>query len=118
MLRFDPCRAFPQPRHGSKFTPHAFFGASNRPLKYTFFHRAASPESLPASGLPLSAQLLFGHGAQQTSMVYFICQTCQETLKKGQVEKHWTTTCPNCYILTCVDCSKEFQVRHAAAVLR
>jgi len=41
-------------------------------------------------------------------MVVFTCNVCNESLKKNQVEKHYTTRCRSCNVLTCVDCSKEF----------
>ena len=40
-------------------------------------------------------------------MVFFVCEGCNETLKKNQVEKH-TFKCRNCYAVTCVDCQKTF----------
>jgi len=40
-------------------------------------------------------------------MVYFTCDACGEQLKKPTVEKHlWK--CKNCYLLTCIDCLKDF----------
>eukprot|EP01138_Halocafeteria_seosinensis_P002864 gb/GECG01002926.1/.p1 GENE.gb/GECG01002926.1/~~gb/GECG01002926.1/.p1 ORF type:complete len:300 (+),score=60.40 gb/GECG01002926.1/:1-900(+) len=41
-------------------------------------------------------------------MVSFICGACQETLKKNQVDKH-IPKCPQCWVLTCVDCSQDFE---------
>ncbi|CAD7936161.1 unnamed protein product [Amoebophrya sp. A25] len=38
------------------------------------------------------------------TMVYFICQGCQETLKKPAVRKHLSTRCWGA-AMTCVDCS-------------
>ena len=40
-------------------------------------------------------------------MVYFVCEGCNETLKKNQVDKH-AMKCRNCYAVTCVDCSVTF----------
>lgn len=41
-------------------------------------------------------------------MVTFICSACGQSLKKNQVEKHCTTVCRRCEMLSCVDCLKEF----------
>ncbi|XP_076461870.1 cell growth-regulating nucleolar protein-like [Babylonia areolata] len=41
-------------------------------------------------------------------MVFFTCGACNETLKKNQVEKHYTTKCRRCEFLSCIDCGKEF----------
>merc|ERR1711962_300086 len=41
-------------------------------------------------------------------MVFFTCNTCNESLKKNQVEKHYTTKCRRCEVLTSVDCMKDF----------
>ncbi|KAM5191822.1 cell growth-regulating nucleolar protein [Mantella aurantiaca] len=40
-------------------------------------------------------------------MVFFTCNACGESLKKGQVEKH-TAHCRNCQCLSCIDCGKDF----------
>ena len=40
-------------------------------------------------------------------MVYFVCEGCNETLKKNQVEKH-ASRCRQCHAVTCVDCSQTF----------
>ncbi|KAM9330358.1 cell growth-regulating nucleolar protein [Gastrophryne carolinensis] len=40
-------------------------------------------------------------------MVFFTCNACGESLKKGQVEKH-TAMCRNCQCLSCIDCGKDF----------
>ncbi|XP_072262551.1 cell growth-regulating nucleolar protein [Pyxicephalus adspersus] len=40
-------------------------------------------------------------------MVFFTCDACGESLKKGQVEKH-TAICRNCQCLSCIDCGKDF----------
>jgi len=40
-------------------------------------------------------------------MVYFVCEGCNETLKKAQVEKH-ASRCRQCHAVTCVDCSQTF----------
>ncbi|XP_063313846.1 cell growth-regulating nucleolar protein [Pelobates fuscus] len=40
-------------------------------------------------------------------MVFFTCNACGESLKKGQVEKH-LVICRNCECLSCIDCSKDF----------
>ena len=41
-------------------------------------------------------------------MVFFICDACQETLKKNKVEQH-CLKCRNCWVLSCVDCGKHFE---------
>lgn len=38
----------------------------------------------------------------------FTCNACGDALKKNQVEKHYTTKCRRCEVLTCLDCNKEF----------
>ena len=40
-------------------------------------------------------------------MVFFICDVCQETLKKSAVDKH-CMRCRDCWYLSCVDCGKVF----------
>ncbi|XP_063166858.1 cell growth-regulating nucleolar protein isoform X1 [Candoia aspera] len=40
-------------------------------------------------------------------MVFFTCNACGESLKKGQVEKH-VNMCRNCQCLSCMDCGKDF----------
>lgn len=40
-------------------------------------------------------------------MVVFICDSCGESLKRNQVDKH-CLRCRGCRVLSCVDCSKEF----------
>ncbi|XP_061919863.1 cell growth-regulating nucleolar protein isoform X2 [Entelurus aequoreus] len=40
-------------------------------------------------------------------MVFFTCDACGESLKKGQVEKH-VTMCRGCQVLSCIDCGKDF----------
>jgi cell growth-regulating nucleolar protein len=40
-------------------------------------------------------------------MVFFVCDYCNETLKKNQVEKH-CFKCRSCNSVTCVDCSVTF----------
>lgn len=47
-------------------------------------------------------------------MVYFVCEGCNETLKKNQVDKH-ANQCRNCYAVTCVDCSVTFHGNDYAA---
>ncbi|KAL1423291.1 hypothetical protein MTO96_021269 [Rhipicephalus appendiculatus] len=41
-------------------------------------------------------------------MVVFTCNTCGDSLKKNQVEKHVYTKCRSCNMLTCIDCNKDF----------
>lgn len=46
-------------------------------------------------------------------MVFFVCDTCNETLKKNQVDKHcYRCSCPS---VTCVDCSVTFYGNDYAA---
>ncbi|XP_068133500.1 cell growth-regulating nucleolar protein [Hyperolius riggenbachi] len=40
-------------------------------------------------------------------MVFFTCNGCGESLKKGQVDKH-AAMCRNCQCLSCIDCGKDF----------
>ncbi|XP_007496803.1 cell growth-regulating nucleolar protein isoform X2 [Monodelphis domestica] len=40
-------------------------------------------------------------------MVFFTCNACGESVKKGQVEKH-VNICRNCQCLSCIDCGKDF----------
>ncbi|XP_064630679.1 cell growth-regulating nucleolar protein-like [Lineus longissimus] len=40
-------------------------------------------------------------------MVVFACNSCGESMKKAQVEKH-SYKCRQCNVLSCVDCGKEF----------
>lgn len=41
-------------------------------------------------------------------MVVFICEACQESVRKPSVEKH-AASCRACFVLTCVDCSVSFE---------
>jgi cell growth-regulating nucleolar protein len=43
----------------------------------------------------------------QWPMVFFVCDGCNETLKKNQVDKH-AGRCYKCYSVTCVDCNQTF----------
>lgn len=40
-------------------------------------------------------------------MVFFVCEGCNESLKKNQVDKH-AMKCAGCWAVTCVDCSVTF----------
>lgn len=40
-------------------------------------------------------------------MVFFVCEGCNETMKKNQVDKH-AARCKSCHAVTCVDCSVSF----------
>ena len=40
-------------------------------------------------------------------MVSFTCQACQETVKKNKVDAH-CRKCRACWVLTCLDCNKDF----------
>ena len=41
-------------------------------------------------------------------MVSFVCMTCQDTVRKPMVQKH-VYKCPNCWVLSCVDCMVKFE---------
>ncbi|XP_047127301.1 cell growth-regulating nucleolar protein isoform X1 [Hydra vulgaris] len=41
-------------------------------------------------------------------MVSFVCNSCGNTVKKNQVEKHYQTQCRNCSVLSCIDCGVDF----------
>jgi len=41
-------------------------------------------------------------------MVSFVCDTCQETVKKNKVQNH-CFKCRDCWVLSCVDCGVRFQ---------
>lgn len=41
-------------------------------------------------------------------MVFFTCNACGASLKKNQVEKHYQNECPNCEVLSCIDCGRDF----------
>jgi len=41
-------------------------------------------------------------------MVAFICDACGHTVKKVQVEKHYTSQCRSCSVLSCIDCGVDF----------
>ncbi|CAN0077752.1 unnamed protein product [Ectocarpus sp. 6 AP-2014] len=41
-------------------------------------------------------------------MVYFVCESCNETLKKAQVDRH-LYSCKSCWGVTCVDCNFTFE---------
>eukprot|EP01040_Poterioochromonas_malhamensis_P001248 gene1248-1323_t len=47
-------------------------------------------------------------------MVFFVCEGCNETLKKNQVDKH-AYSCRSCHAVTCVDCSVTFYGNDYAA---
>jgi cell growth-regulating nucleolar protein len=47
-------------------------------------------------------------------MVFFVCEGCNETLKKNQVDKH-ASRCRVCEAVTCVDCSVTFYGNDYAA---
>jgi cell growth-regulating nucleolar protein len=40
-------------------------------------------------------------------MVFFVCEGCNESLKKNQVDKH-ASRCRSCQAVTCVDCQVTF----------
>jgi cell growth-regulating nucleolar protein len=41
-------------------------------------------------------------------MVFFVCEGCNETLKKNKVDQH-AARCHNCWAVSCVDCSVVFK---------
>lgn len=41
-------------------------------------------------------------------MVFFCCNACGQSVKKNAVEKHWQAECARCWILSCLDCGKDF----------
>ncbi|KAI8492865.1 hypothetical protein Bbelb_294620 [Branchiostoma belcheri] len=43
-----------------------------------------------------------------STMVFFNCNACGQTVKKNQVEKHYLTACRSCDMLSCLDCGKDF----------
>lgn len=47
-------------------------------------------------------------------MVFFVCQGCNESLKKNQVDKH-AMKCRDCHAVACVDCQKTFYGNDYAA---
>lgn len=42
-------------------------------------------------------------------MVVFTCGACGDTVKKPKVAQHYQTKCTNCWVLTCMDCGKDFE---------
>ncbi|CAI5700618.1 hypothetical protein KXD40_003627 [Peronospora effusa] len=47
-------------------------------------------------------------------MVFFVCEGCNETLKKNKVDVH-AGRCRNCWAVSCVDCSVVFEGNDYAA---
>ncbi|CEG40774.1 Cell growth-regulating nucleolar protein [Plasmopara halstedii] len=47
-------------------------------------------------------------------MVFFVCEGCNETLKKNKVDAH-AGRCRNCWAVSCVDCSIVFEGNDYAA---
>ncbi|RHY33923.1 hypothetical protein DYB32_001302 [Aphanomyces invadans] len=47
-------------------------------------------------------------------MVFFVCEGCNETLKKNKVDAH-ASRCRNCWAVTCVDCQVVFKGNDYAA---
>eukprot|EP00730_Choanoeca_flexa_P015715 TRINITY_DN7277_c0_g1_i1.p1 TRINITY_DN7277_c0_g1~~TRINITY_DN7277_c0_g1_i1.p1 ORF type:complete len:419 (+),score=134.54 TRINITY_DN7277_c0_g1_i1:83-1339(+) len=41
-------------------------------------------------------------------MVTFTCGACGESLKKNKVQQHYERKCPDCNVLSCIDCGKDF----------
>ena len=50
----------------------------------------------------------FFRTCHKLKMVSFICDACGNTVKKTQVEKHYTTVCRGCSVLSCLDCGVNF----------
>lgn len=46
-------------------------------------------------------------------MVYFVCNKCQETIRKNKVDEHTMRCHPSSY--SCVDCGKDFSISAARA---
>ena len=44
-------------------------------------------------------------------MVFFICQVCNESLKKNKVEQHANQTCKHAYYFACMDCARVFNTQ-------
>ncbi|DBA01138.1 TPA: hypothetical protein N0F65_001766 [Lagenidium giganteum] len=47
-------------------------------------------------------------------MVFFVCEGCNESLKKNKVDQH-ASRCRNCWAVSCVDCSVVFEGNDYAA---
>ncbi|CAI5736010.1 unnamed protein product [Hyaloperonospora brassicae] len=47
-------------------------------------------------------------------MVFFVCEGCNETVKKNRVDSH-ASRCRNCWAVSCVDCSVVFEGNDYAA---
>uniref|UniRef100_M4B9V3 Zinc finger C2H2 LYAR-type domain-containing protein n=1 Tax=Hyaloperonospora arabidopsidis (strain Emoy2) TaxID=559515 RepID=M4B9V3_HYAAE len=47
-------------------------------------------------------------------MVFFVCEGCNETVKKNKVDMH-ASRCRNCWAVSCVDCSVVFEGNDYAA---
>ena len=47
-------------------------------------------------------------------MVFFVCEGCNETVKKNKVDSH-ASRCRNCWAVSCVDCSVVFEGNDYAA---
>eukprot|EP00041_Stephanoeca_diplocostata_P010130 m.160701 g.160701 ORF g.160701 m.160701 type:complete len:176 (-) comp18036_c0_seq2:6-533(-) len=41
-------------------------------------------------------------------MVTFTCNACGDSVKKDKVDTHYRTKCPECNVLSCIDCGKDF----------
>ena len=41
-------------------------------------------------------------------MVSFSCNACGKTVRKAQVERHYQNECPDCNVLSCIDCGNDF----------
>ena len=62
----------------------------------------------------VKALILRGFGGENSLMVFFVCEGCNESLKKNQVDKH-AAKCRSCHAVTCVDCSVTFYGNDYAA---
>lgn len=58
------------------------------------------------AGVRVLWSFAFAVAQRAATMVSFICNQCQDTLKKGKVEKHLAGC--KATLLSCVDCGNEF----------
>lgn len=42
-------------------------------------------------------------------MVSFVCEICQDVLKKNKVDSHCIGKCRNAWVFTCIDCNSTFE---------
>lgn len=82
-------------------------------------HPAISHQKKMATARPCTDRLPAGARAHKTTsqtirsspptttMVTFLCDGCNETIKKNKVDAH-AAKCHSCYAVSCVDCSVSF----------